>query len=169
MSLNVNHVILAGNLTRDPELRTLAADRAVANFALAVNRRFKGPEGDLKDEVTFIEVEAWGRTAEVVGQYLTKGSPCYLEGRLKLDTWTDKDNQKRTRIKVVAETVQFLSRAPRPGETAGSESDPDAQAQAPAMASARPTATPARGMGAGKPRAGSGGNVATGVIDEPPF
>jgi single-strand DNA-binding protein len=164
MSLNVNHVILAGNLTRDPELRTLAADRAVANFAIAVNRRFKGPEGDLKEEVTFVEVEAWGRTAEVVGQYLTKGSPCYLEGRLKLDTWTDKDNQKRTRLKVVAETVQFLPRAQRPGEV-GADATHDEPAPV-APVGARPGAT--RLGGSPKPRV-SAGSLAAGVIDEPPF
>jgi len=165
MSLNVNHVILAGNLTRDPELRTLAADRAVANFAIAVNRRYKGPEGDLKEEVTFVEVEAWGRTAEVVGQYLTKGSPCYLEGRLKLDVWTDKDNQKRTRLKVVAETVQFLSRAPRPGEsgTGASGTEPEHDEPAAAVLGTRPA--PARTGGGSKARVGA----ATGVTDEPPF
>lgn len=165
MSLNVNHVILAGNLTRDPELRTLAADRAVANFAIAVNRRFKGPEGDLKEEVTFVEVEAWGRTAEVVGQYLTKGSPCYLEGRLKLDAWVDKDNQKRTRIKVVAETVQFLPRAQRPGEA---DADPTADAATAAVPGARPVAS-SRGAGQARSRGPVGGQVAAGVMDEPPF
>lgn len=169
MSLNVNHVILAGNLTRDPELRSLAADRAVANFAIAVNRRFKGPEGDLKEEVTFVEIEAWGRTAEVVGQYLTKGSPCYLEGRLKLDAWVDKDNQKRTRIKVVAETVQFLPRAQRPGETGAdpAHDEPAHDEPAPgATAGARPA--PARSGGPAKPRV-SAGSVAAGMGDEPPF
>ncbi|HEX8538474.1 MAG TPA: single-stranded DNA-binding protein, partial [Cystobacter sp.] len=116
-------------------------------------------------EVTFVEVEAWGRTAEVVGQYLTKGSPCYLEGRLKLDTWTDKDNQKRTRIKVVAETVQFLSRGARPGEGGA----PSLEAEEPAPASsARPAPAPARTTAAGKPRVSSG-SVAAGVLDEPPF
>ena len=165
MSLNLNHVILAGHLTRDPEMRTLAPDRAVANFAIAINRRFKGTEGETKEEVTFVEVEAWGRTAEVVGQYLTKGSPCYLEGRLKLDAWSDKDNQKRTRIKVVAETVQFLSRAPRPGE-AGGGGEAESDEPAAAVTGARPG--PTRPLPAGKPRVRSG-NVAAGVIDEPPF
>ncbi|MBA3685161.1 MAG: single-stranded DNA-binding protein [Planctomycetes bacterium] len=108
MTFNLNSVTLAGNLTRDPEIRNLPSDQMVVNFGLAVNRRWKGPDGEFKEETTFIDVESWGRTAELVGQYLTKGSPVYLEGRLKLDQWQDKDNQKRSKLKVVANTVQFL-------------------------------------------------------------
>jgi single-strand DNA-binding protein len=107
MSLNYNKVTLAGNLTRDPEVKFLAGDRAVASFGLAINRKFKGNDGELKEEVTFVDCEAWGRTAELVGQYLNKGSGCFIEGRLKLDTW-EKDGQKHSKLKVVAESVQFL-------------------------------------------------------------
>jgi single-strand DNA-binding protein len=108
VAVAVNRVLLGGNLTRDPQVRFLANEQAVANFGLAINRRFKGSDGQMKDEVTFIDIEAWGRTAELVGQYLTKGRACFVEGRLKLDNWDDKDGQKRSKIKVVADSVQFL-------------------------------------------------------------
>lgn len=109
MSFNYNRVTLAGNLTRDPQVRFFANERAVADFGLAINRRFKGPDGQQKEETTFVDVEAWGRTAELVGQYLTKGSPCFIEGRLRLDQWDDKaTGEKRSKLKVVAESVQFL-------------------------------------------------------------
>lgn len=109
MSLSFNRVLLAGNLTRDPQVRFFANERAVADFGLAINRRFKGPDGQLKEEVTFIDVEAWGRTAELVGQYLTKGSSCFIEGRLRLDAWTDKKTgEKRSKLTVTAEEVSFL-------------------------------------------------------------
>ena len=115
MSVAVNRVLLGGNLTRDPQVRFLANEQAVANFGLAINRRFKGSDGQMKDEVTFIDIEAWGRTAELVGQYLTKGRACFVEGRLKLDNWDDKDGQKRSKLKVVADSVQFLDSGNRGG------------------------------------------------------
>jgi single-strand DNA-binding protein len=118
MALNLNSVFLAGHLTRDPQVKTLANDRAVAEFGLAINRRYKTADGVPKEDSTFIDVEAWGRTAELVGQYLSKGSPCYLEGRLKLDSWQDKDGSKRSRLKVVADSVQFLGR-PKNAEGGG--------------------------------------------------
>ncbi|MBM4430694.1 MAG: single-stranded DNA-binding protein [Chloroflexi bacterium] len=109
MPLFVNNVQLAGNLTRDPEVRFFANERAVANFGLAINRRYKGSDGETKEEVTFITVTAWGRTAELVGQYLTKGRNCYIEGRLQLDQWEDKKTgEKRSALKVLADTVQFI-------------------------------------------------------------
>jgi single-strand DNA-binding protein len=108
MSLNVNTVILAGHLTRDPQLRSVGNEKTVASFGLAINRRFKAGDGETKEEVTFVDVECWGRTAEVVGQYCAKGAPLYIEGRLKLDTWEDKDGTKRSKLKVVADTVQLM-------------------------------------------------------------
>jgi len=124
--LNLNSVALAGHLTRDPEVRVIGADRSVASFAVAINRRYKGQDGELKEEATFVDCEAWGRTAEIIGQYLTKGSPVYIEGRLRLDTWQDKDGQKRSRLKVVADNVQFLgSKRPADGaEAAPGEEKP---------------------------------------------
>jgi len=109
MSFNYNKVFLAGNLTRDPQVRFFANERAVADFGLAINRRYKTADGQAKEETTFIDVEAWGRTAELVGQYLTKGRGCFVEGRLKLDSWDDKESgQKRSKLKVVADVVQFV-------------------------------------------------------------
>jgi len=109
MSVNYNKVIIVGNLTRDPEVKFLANERAVANFALAVNRKWRDGNGETQEETTFVDIEAWGKTAELVGQYLTKGRSALVEGRLKLDSWDDKaSGQKRNRLKVVAESVQFL-------------------------------------------------------------
>ena len=107
MSLNLNKVMLAGNLTRDPEVRN-TGKTSVANFGLAINRKFKSGD-EKKEETTFVDVECWGTTAELVGQYLTKGRGVYLEGRLKLDQWEDKETkQKRSKMKIVADMVQFL-------------------------------------------------------------
>lgn len=132
MSFNYNKVFLAGNLTRDPQVRFFANERAVADFGLACNRRYKTADGQMKEEATFVDVEAWGRTAELVGQYLTKGRGCFVEGRLKLDSWEDKESgQKRSKLKVVADSVQFVdSRGGQgggaAGDDAGSESAPAA-------------------------------------------
>jgi single-strand DNA-binding protein len=106
--MNLNRVLIAGNLTRDPQTKFLSGDRAVANFGLAINRKFKGSDGEQKEEATFVEVEAWGRTAELAGQYLAKGRPCFIEGRLKLDQFEDKEGKKQSRLKVVAESIQFI-------------------------------------------------------------
>ena len=114
-----NKVILMGNLTRDPELRYTPKGMAVAKVGLAVNRTWRSEAGEQKEEVTFIDVDIWGRTAENVGQYMRKGSPILIEGRLKLDQWDDKQTgQKRSRLGVTAETVQFLSSGNRPADGA---------------------------------------------------
>jgi single-strand DNA-binding protein len=111
-----NKVILMGNLTRDPELRYTPKGNAIAKFGLAVNRAWRTETGELKEEVTFIDVDVFGRQAENVSQYLRKGSGIFIEGRLKLDTWEDKQTQqKRSKLGVVAENVRFLG-APRAGE-----------------------------------------------------
>ena len=103
---NLNNVQLAGNLTRDPELRN-AGGKSVCAFSLAINRQWKDKSGEKKEDVTFVECEAWERTGELVSQYLSKGSSCFVEGRLKMDTWEDKDGGKRSKLKVVAMNVQF--------------------------------------------------------------
>ncbi len=108
MAININKVMIAGNLTRDPETRFLANDRAVANFSIAMNRSYRTSSGEQREEVVFVDIEAWGRTAELVGQYLTKGRACFVEGRLRLDSWEDRNGNKRNRLKVVAQNVQFL-------------------------------------------------------------
>src|SRR5213083_225527 len=104
-----NKVILMGNLTRDPELRYTPKGTAIAKLGLAVNRTWKTETGETKEDVLFIDVESFSRQAETIGQYLKKGSPILVEGRLRLDTWDDKQtNQKRTKILVTAENVRFL-------------------------------------------------------------
>jgi single-strand DNA-binding protein len=123
MALNLNRVLLAGNLTRDPEIKFLPNEKCVAQFGLAINRRFKDASGEQKEEVTFVDVEAWGRTAELVGQYLTKGRGCFVEGRLKLEQWDDKESgQKRSKLKVVADQVLFTDAA-KTGATSAAEED----------------------------------------------
>ena len=104
-----NKVILVGNLTRDPELRYTPKGMAIAKIGLAVNRNWTSESGEKKEEVTFVDVDIFGRTAENVAQYMKKGRPILIEGRLKLDQWDDKQTgQKRSKLGVVAETVQFL-------------------------------------------------------------
>ena len=104
-----NKVILAGNLTRDPELRYTPSGTAIAKFGLAVNRKWKDQSGEMKEEVTFIDIDAFGKQAETIGNYLKKGRPILIEGRLKLDQWDDKQTQqKRSRLGVVLESFTFL-------------------------------------------------------------
>src|SRR6266702_386755 len=114
---NFNKVILVGNLTRDPELRYTPKGLAIAKFGLAINRVWTNEAGEKKEEVTFVDVDVFGRTAENVGQYMRKGSPILIEGRLRLDQWDDKQTgQKRSKLGVVGETVQFLG-APRSSDS----------------------------------------------------
>ena len=103
-----NRVILVGNLTRDPELRYIPSGTAVTDIGLAVNDRVKRND-QWVDETTFVDVTLWARTAEVAGEYLTKGSPVLIEGRLKLDSWETKDGEKRSKLKVVCDRMQMLS------------------------------------------------------------
>ncbi len=106
---NFNKVILAGNLTRDPEMRYTPKGTAIASFGLAVNRRWKTETGETRDEATFVDIEAFGRQAEVVCQYLKKGNPFLVEGRLRLDQWEDKNtHQKQSKLKVVLEGFSFI-------------------------------------------------------------
>ncbi len=106
---NFNKVILAGNLTRDPELRYTPKGTAVARIGLALNRTYKTESGESKEEVTFVDVEAFARQAEVIAQYFKKGRPILIEGRLKLDQWEDKNtHQKQSKLKVILETFSFM-------------------------------------------------------------
>jgi len=134
-----NKVILVGNLTRDPELRYTPKGTAIAKIGLAVNHKWRNEAGELKEEVTFVDVEVWSKTAENVGKYMRKGSPILIEGRLKLDQWDDKQTgQKRSKIVVVGETVQFLGGANR--DDAGGNSNAPVNRSATA---AKPPATEA--------------------------
>ena len=115
-----NRVILAGNLTRDPELRYTPKGTAVAKIGLAVNRTWRTETGEQKEEVTFVDVDAFGKQAETIGQYLKKGSPILIEGRLKLDQWEDKQTQqKKSRLGVIMESFQFLGSGNREGGGGG--------------------------------------------------
>ncbi|HEX7654175.1 MAG TPA: single-stranded DNA-binding protein [Verrucomicrobiae bacterium] len=134
-----NKVILVGNLTRDPELRYTPKGTAIAKIGLAVNRVYSTDTGEKKEEVTFVDVDVFGRTAENVGQYMRKGRPILVEGRLRLDTWDDKQTgQKRSRLGVVAETVQFLGSGQGGGGAEGGAAPAPAQRPQRAAAPAAP-------------------------------
>jgi single-strand DNA-binding protein len=129
---NFNKVILAGNLTRDPELRYTPKGMAIAKIGLAINRNWRTEAGEQKEEVTFVDVDAFGRQAETIGQYLKKGRPILVEGRLRLDSWDDKQTgQKRSRLGVVMENFQFLDGGRRDEAGGGEPRPPRAAAAAP--------------------------------------
>jgi single-strand DNA-binding protein len=135
-----NKVILAGNLTRDPELRYTPKGTAVARLTLAVNRTYtSGEGGEKKEEVSFVDVDAWGRQAEVISQYMKKGRPLLVEGRLKQDTWEDKNTkQKQSKLKVVLESFSFIDSGNRAGDAAAPARASAPAAPAPEPAEAEP-------------------------------
>src|SRR5882672_6181823 len=119
-----NKVILLGNLTRDPEVRYTPKGSAVCDLGLAVNRSYTLDSGEKREEVTFVDVVLWARLAEIAGEYLKKGRPVFIEGRLQLDTWDDKQSgQKRSKLKVVGEGMQLLGSRPSGGGGGGGEED----------------------------------------------
>lgn len=128
MAANLNKVLLIGNLTRDPELRYVPSGTAVATFTLAVNRVYTSQAGEKKEETSFIRIVVWGRRAEVCGEYLSKGSPVFVEGRLQSRSWEAQDGQKRSTTEVIADNVQFL----RGGSGGDKGQDASQKAQAPA-------------------------------------
>lgn len=124
--MNLNKCILAGNLTRDVEVRHTPKGMAVGKFGVAINRTWKSESGEKKEEVTFIDVDCFGRTAEVISQYLKKGDAIFLEGRLKLDQWEDKQtHQKRSKLCVVCESFQFVGKK---GQSQSTSSAPNTSA-----------------------------------------
>lgn len=119
---NVNKVILIGNVTRDPEVKFTPKGSAVTDIGMAVNRSYTLDNGEKREEVTFIDVTFWGRQAETIGEYVKKGRSIYVEGRLQLDTWDDKQSgQKRSKLRVIGENFQFLGA--RPGGSGGGGGD----------------------------------------------
>src|SRR3954464_9859202 len=119
-----NKVILLGNLTRDPEVRYTPKGTAVTELGMAVNRVYTAENGEKREETTFVDVTLWGRTAEIAGEYLKKGRPVFIEGRLQLDTWDDKQSgQKRSKLKVVGEGLQLLGGRPGGGAGGGGGDD----------------------------------------------
>jgi single-strand DNA-binding protein len=135
---NLNKVMLMGNLTRDPEIKYTPKGMAIAQFGIAVNRQWSNEAGEKQEEVTFIDIEMFGRKAEVVGEYLKKGRPIYVEGRLKLDSWDDKaSGQKRSKLKVIGETFEFLGDRQGAGGGGGGGGEGEGRPQS------RPTSRPA--------------------------
>jgi single-strand DNA-binding protein len=139
-----NKVILIGNLTRDPELRYTQKGTAIAKIGIAVNRVWRDEAGAQHEEVTFVDVESFGKQAETLGQYMKKGRPIMVEGRLKLDTWEDKQtNQKRSRMVVVLESFQFLDFGGRPADEPGAPPPSRPAASAPPAQAAPSSSRPA--------------------------
>lgn len=134
--MNLNRVMLAGNTTRDPELRHLpTGNTAVCSFGLAVNEKWKDRDGNAKESVTFVDCEAWGKTGEAIAKFFTKGKPIFIEGKLKLDTWKDKtDGSNKSKLKVVVENFQFVG--------GKAESNGTAEALHSPRSAARPSANP---------------------------
>lgn len=117
MAASLNKVFIMGNLTRDPELRYVPSGTAVANFTVAVNRVYKDKTGAKKEDASFIRVVVWGKMAEICGEYLTKGRPVLVEGRLQSRSWEGQDGQKRSALDVIADSVQFIG--PRGSKSEG--------------------------------------------------
>jgi single-strand DNA-binding protein len=152
---NLNKVMLIGNLTRDPELKYTPGNQAVCELGLAVNRKYRTKDNEEREEVTFVDCEAWGKQAEVIKQYMTKGRPIFIEGRLKLDTWEDKEGGKRSKMRVVVENFQFLGSG---GGGGGGERFVSDEGGAPARGN--------RGGRAPAAAGGRGGAAHTEVADE---
>lgn len=140
-----NKVILMGNLTRDPELRVTPKGTAVCQIGVAVNQTYKDKDGNTKDETTFVDVDVFGRQAEVIAKYMTKGRPILIEGRLKLDSWESKEGEKRSKLKVVLENFQFV----------GSRGDGEGAAASPSMEENSPPARPQSRSASPAPRPGN--------------
>ena len=127
-----NRVLLMGNLTRDPQLKYLPSQTAVAEFGVACNRKFRTANGEDREEVTFVDVTAFGKQAEVINQYMNKGKPIFIEGRLKYDTWEDKQGGgKRSKLTVVVENFQFVGSRDGGGGGGGHPGNEDQESRAP--------------------------------------
>jgi len=132
---NYNRVILLGNLTRDPELRVTPKGTSVCQFGLAVNRVYRVGE-ETNEETTFVDLEAWGKQAEIIAKYVGKGRPLFVEGRLKLDSWQNKEGEKRSKLKVIVENMQLMgSRGDAPPAPSPDSSAPAPRSSSPPSAS----------------------------------
>jgi single-strand DNA-binding protein len=148
---NLNRVMLMGNLTRDPELRYLPSNIPVVSIGLAVNRRWRNQQGEQQEETTFVDCEGFGRTAELINQYLKKGRPVFIDGRLKLDQWQDKEGHNRSKLKVVIENFQFI-------DSRSSDDAPASSAEGyPARSQPQPQPHGGGPAGTAAPRPGAGG------------
>jgi len=147
---SLNKVLLMGNLTRDPELRVTPKGTPICQFSLAINRQFKMESGESREEVIYVDIEAWGKQGETIAKYVTKGRPLFVEGRLRLDQWEDKNTkEKRSRMKVVLENFQFLGDSRGGGGAPAGSSEPGIDQ----TASPERHSPPARHTGPAKPAA----------------
>jgi single-strand DNA-binding protein len=144
-----NKVILLGNLTRDPEVRYTPKGSAVCDLGIAVNRVYTTDSGEKREEVTYVDVVLWARLAEIAGEYLKKGRPVFIEGRLQMDSWEDKQTgQKRTRLRVVGETMQLLGSRPAGGASPPAEGGEEDR---PARSGGKSSAPPSKPAAAAEP------------------
>jgi single-strand DNA-binding protein len=132
---SLNKVILIGNMTRDPEHRVTASGHSICKFGLAVSRKYSTRDGEQREETTFVDIDAFGKQADTINQYMKKGSPIMVKGRLKLDQWETDDGQKRSKLGVIVENFQFLPSGQRSSEGRGSNDRP---ASSPSRAPAAP-------------------------------
>jgi single-strand DNA-binding protein len=139
MAASLNKVLLMGNLTRDPEVKYTPKGTAVGDLAIAINDSYKAQDGTIKETVTYVDIEVWGRQAETCKQYLTKGRPIFVEGQLRLDQWETPQGEKKSRMKVRADRVQFLGGGPA-REGGGGERRPSSGGNT-EQAAARPAST----------------------------
>ena len=170
-----NKVILLGNVTRDPELRYVSSGTPVTEIGLAVNSRRKGPNGDWIEETTFVDITFWSRDAEIAGQYVTKGTPLLVEGRLKLDTW-EKDGKKNSKLRVVGE--RFVLMGSKEGGQGGGGSRGAAEGGAPRGRRPAPDSPgpggpdepyPEHSRGPSESSSGGNGGYSGGSDDDIPF
>ena len=143
MARSYNKVMLMGNLTRDIEMRFTPANTAVGSFGLAMNRQWQDPQGQTREEVCFVDCEVWGKTAETMSKFLTKGKPVFIEGRLKFDSWKDKtDGSNRSKLKVVVEEFRFVGAPAGAAQGPSGPEGPDDMGQ---------DSGPPQGQGGGRP------------------
>jgi len=145
MAASLNKVLLMGNLTRDPEVKYTPKGTAVGDLAIAINDSYKAQDGTIKETVTYVDIEVWGRTAENCKQYLSKGRPIFVEGQLRLDQWETPQGEKKSRMKVRADRIQFL------GGGGGREGGGGERRAAPGGDTERPAARPASTVSEDRP------------------
>lgn len=143
--MSFNKITVVGNLGRDPELRYTPQGNAVCNFSIATNEKKRDKAGEMQDVTTWFRVTLWGKQAENASKYLTKGSPVYIEGRLRVEEWTDRDGNNRYTLEVQGSDMQFLSGGARSDEYSGGASSGEAEFAGPANASAPPATSPSSG------------------------
>jgi len=148
---SLNKVLIMGNLTRDPELRYIPSGTAVCEFGLALNREYKDKAGEKREDVCFVDIVVWGRQGETCNQYLSKGRPVFIEGRLQFDSWESKEGEKRSRLRVVADRVQFMGSGRRDDSGGGGGPERGASQEKVGARSGGRGSAPPQDSGAGEP------------------